>query len=521
MATLVLKNNTASPVTISDVGYVLPGSGSDTFTNPEHIRVLAVSEHLRTLIAATDVTVNDGMSDLSPAAAVVYLEKLWSRGGWDDAIDIPDLTGVISDAQHGSRGGGSLHALATTLVSGFMSDTDKVKLDGIAAGAGLSLTGNIVWVDAVNGNDGTGVRGDAGKPFLTVAAALAAALAGDLVFIRPGTYNLAAGISVPSGVSIRGACMGHTVVQMLGVVANTTLVTLNSDSRIEDLTLKLTSAGHFTLTGILWTGTSTASCVVRGIEVLVDNSGASPVGSSDVTAMLVQSTGFPKEDFVNVRVSRVLVNSAGLGNKRGILLNTAVADFHISDCATRCDNTGGGAGSYIGVETNFANGEVDYIGGLIFGWSADVSQTLGVLRLGAADLQTANANGKNFTTLGLDSLLIWGDSGGLPANSTRYFRPGTASVALSEIQIKTPRKAVLKNLFLRAAAGPGAARVDTFTLRKNGVNTPLAVTLTGAQATADNVADSVSFQPGDLISMQMVTASGSGSSDVMITVEMY
>lgn len=41
--------------------------------------------------------------------------------------------GVLqSDAQHGDLGGGSLHALATTLVAGFMSPADKTKLDGIS-----------------------------------------------------------------------------------------------------------------------------------------------------------------------------------------------------------------------------------------------------------------------------------------------------------------------------------------------------------------------------------------------------
>lgn len=39
--------------------------------------------------------------------------------------------GVISDAQHGSRGGGALHALATTMAPGFMSAADKTALDNL------------------------------------------------------------------------------------------------------------------------------------------------------------------------------------------------------------------------------------------------------------------------------------------------------------------------------------------------------------------------------------------------------
>ena len=42
---------------------------------------------------------------------------------------------VASDAAHGDRGGGSLHALVTALAAGFMSSSDFTKLGGIEAGA--------------------------------------------------------------------------------------------------------------------------------------------------------------------------------------------------------------------------------------------------------------------------------------------------------------------------------------------------------------------------------------------------
>ena len=42
---------------------------------------------------------------------------------------------LATDAQHGNRGSGSLHAVATTSVAGFLSSSDKTKLDGVANGA--------------------------------------------------------------------------------------------------------------------------------------------------------------------------------------------------------------------------------------------------------------------------------------------------------------------------------------------------------------------------------------------------
>lgn len=56
-------------------------------------------------------------------------------GGGDLSADRTLAISVINDTQHGSRGGGALHAVATTSVAGFESAADKSKLDGIAAGA--------------------------------------------------------------------------------------------------------------------------------------------------------------------------------------------------------------------------------------------------------------------------------------------------------------------------------------------------------------------------------------------------
>jgi|GEM_PF-2212594 len=46
----------------------------------------------------------------------------------------------FNDTAHGARGGGTLHAAATTATNGFMSGADKTKLDGIEAGATADQT---------------------------------------------------------------------------------------------------------------------------------------------------------------------------------------------------------------------------------------------------------------------------------------------------------------------------------------------------------------------------------------------
>ena len=101
------------------------------------------------------------------------LSKTIVTPGGDEDLRV-DIT-TISDGQHGARGGGTLHALASVGLAGFMSAADKVILDGLASGsvpstrlltAGAGLTGggdlsadrtfNVIAADAsivVNAND--------------------------------------------------------------------------------------------------------------------------------------------------------------------------------------------------------------------------------------------------------------------------------------------------------------------------------------------------------------------------------
>lgn len=66
-------------------------------------------------------------------------------GGGALSSDLTIGLSGINDAQHGSRAGGTLHAAATTSVAGFMSATDKTKLDGLPSPADAAT---VAYVDA-------------------------------------------------------------------------------------------------------------------------------------------------------------------------------------------------------------------------------------------------------------------------------------------------------------------------------------------------------------------------------------
>lgn len=63
--------------------------------------------------------------------------------------------------------------------------SQRVVTDGQIGGR-TNLT---VYVDALYGNDSTGLRGYKNLPFQTIVAAVTAASNGDTIHVRPGTYN--------------------------------------------------------------------------------------------------------------------------------------------------------------------------------------------------------------------------------------------------------------------------------------------------------------------------------------------
>ncbi len=98
------------------------------------------------------------------------------------------------------RGTTAQHATFTGALGEVTFDTDRKSLvchDGVTAGGfpvGLDVpkpvpTGRLLWVDQVNGNNTTAVRGDLRFPYLTLTAAKTASVFGDTIVVLPGTYD--------------------------------------------------------------------------------------------------------------------------------------------------------------------------------------------------------------------------------------------------------------------------------------------------------------------------------------------
>jgi hypothetical protein len=112
-----------------------------------------------------------------------------------------------------------------------------------AAGGGGALTINNTLFVSKNGNNATAVRNDWTKPFLTIQAAITAALAGDTIYIFPGTYAEALVMTQINKVHIKGAGINEVVIAPAAGVPFTWVITVAGITQFEMSDLTLQSAG--------------------------------------------------------------------------------------------------------------------------------------------------------------------------------------------------------------------------------------------------------------------------------------
>jgi hypothetical protein len=98
--------------------------------------------------APADLTTAQIKALLAYTASDLSLAAIATSGSAADLTSGLLPSTQFNNISHGSRAGGSLHAIATTSVDGFMSGADKTKLDGIAAGAQVNVATNLAYTAA-------------------------------------------------------------------------------------------------------------------------------------------------------------------------------------------------------------------------------------------------------------------------------------------------------------------------------------------------------------------------------------
>ena len=371
--------------------------------------------------------------------------------------------------------------------------------------------GNVATVDAVYGNDIT--ASVSGKPFATIQSAISAVSPGQLIQVLPGSYNLTSGIVIPDGVSIRGASLQLCTIQMLNVTGNTTLLTMSGNNRVEDLTLTLTSSGHYTLKGIVFVGQTTTTAKLRTSVVNVNNSSAVYTGNSIVTGIEFNGTGNigPSSfSYNSIKGSTINVYSNGAGKKRGMLVsNSNVVSTRDTNVYVARPTSTASTGSYVGVEVNdisYGTGSIQMrattVGVVVptNGQSytaSDILQTTpsvvtnpsylsspGIQIGPGTDLVTKTAGGLGFSTYIYPTTIYYGLRGSINAGSSSgWLWPGssTASGGVNGFPDTTTPPAfyriqqitLLSGMSVSVNTPPGTGHTVTVTVQKTlAINVP-------------------------------------------------
>jgi hypothetical protein len=443
--------------------------------------------------------------------------------------------------------------------TGATGSTGSTGPTGPALGSSFGI-GNVLRVDAIYGNDSTASVG--GSPYLTVDAAVTDATSGTTIWVHPGTYNLTAGITLPAGVALRGQNTQTTTIQMLGVTADTTLLTMGENTRVEDLTLKLTSSDHYTLKGILFSGTTCATAKLRTSVLTVDNSAASSGGTSIVSGVEAAGTGTLSASsfsFNSLKGSTINVYSNGNGPKRGIrVTNTNVLSTRDMNIYVAQPTSTASIGSYVGVEaadpSNTGSvqlrattiGTVTPTGGQSY-TASDILQSNPAtitdptylaspgIQLGpGVDLVTKTAGGKGFSSYVYPTTIYYGLKGDIKnGTSGAYLWPGTQAVSggvfpdpgtpAAYYRVQQPTLLAGISVGLNTAAGTGhSVTVLVRHTPYGGSITDTAFTVTlGATDTFQNFySSSHTMDVGDYINVQLSYTGNNGNTATDLTVQL-
>jgi hypothetical protein len=269
MAFLITTTGTPATVVIDDLGertFIHPVVSFD-LENEYSIDELISSSDLQSAITGAEITAVDGAGNsITGLTQLIDLQSAYNNS---------KLTEIITDSSKG----------AVTIKRGSVADTDNVletkngagsntfevtgagkvtgtdfndvalNAGGVATNfldetgnysvpAGGGGTGKIIHVDSVNGNDGTGTRGELDKPFLTILAASTATgiVSGDSIQVRPGTYVETGTVTLPSGVSLEGIG-GYEVTRITGNGTDT-VIQMAIGAGVSDFTIDIPNSAN-------------------------------------------------------------------------------------------------------------------------------------------------------------------------------------------------------------------------------------------------------------------------------------
>jgi hypothetical protein len=475
---------------------------------------------------------------------------------------------------HGSQTDSSLHAVATSGSSGFMSADDKLKLDQATV---ESSPGTIVMrgpesqirADIVEVVKGGSLRlFDKEDKFFT--ALESATLRENLTFTLPPNYGEEGQVlqtdgrgtlywaSLPRSVMfeqfkhneestrileawpstflevLRSTNSGDTLLLNSGIYrgaiilpdgvhlmgkGNVTIM-MNSTSPVDLVTMGSGSR----LENVHLKLTSDSSASLRGIvfptaasgaslcnvRILIDNSKAGEVLANVVA---VHFLGKDQSNGEAMRDCDISVVSPGYGDKRGVLVSgdTKISIRNSSISVTSQKGNGIGAETIAGIAT--------FQGCNLFGSSSDISQTNGRVVLNRSTLQTVSCNSHPFETNDM-SFLQFSASGKLSSSIGRYMSAGYGGLSLYEQTIPVVRDCIVRALVVQVRVRPGPGNTDRFVLRINSKDTNIVAGIIEDDKMVC-IPAGIQIKSGDALSIAYNGSSASEAEDAHAMLEMF
>ena len=403
-----------------DVGAVTLGKMADLATSTLLGRASAgtgVPEALTAAQVRTLLNVANGAT--ANAADAVLLDRA-NHTGTQAASTITGLAAVATsgsagdltsgvlpaarfdDTAHGARAGGTLHAVATTSAAGFLSASDKTKLDGIAAGANNYVHPNHSG-DVTSAGDGATTIAANAVGFTKLADIATDSLIGrDTAGTGdPEAITVTGGIEFSGSGAIRTSAFTGDVTKAAGGTALTIATNAVDNSKAADMaanTIKANATAATADPGDLAVGTNTVVGRVAGNIVAaqvvdaqiaaatITNAKLANVAAATLKGRATAGAGAP-EDLTGTQATALLDTFTSAAKGLAPASGGGTVNFLRAD-GTWAAPAAGGGGTPAG-----GSGEIQFNNAGSFGGAVDAEIEGGQLRLPAIGLPTAPASG--------------------------------------------------------------------------------------------------------------------------------
>jgi len=224
------------------------------------------------------------------------------------------------------------------LVSG---NIEAPSFTGSFSGDGSSITNaqvsgsNLLWVD-ISGSDTAGTRERFDKPYASIGGALSAASAGDVVVVRPGTYEEA--ITMVAGVSVVGMDRDKCILKKY---SGGYAVTMADNCAFENMSIDINTSN-----GVSFGTTTAGTSAIRHVRVTSTGGNASGItitGGPVPAVNLRDCFGFALVGLQLASTSTTRVQDCRFSGFTGIIIGTATATLY-TDQSTRWSSLTNAAG---------------------------------------------------------------------------------------------------------------------------------------------------------------------------------